>query len=54
MKLTHLLVIGLLAISVATLRAADMPATQPAERTTESGLKIIAVNSIDGRDGAEG
>jgi peptidylprolyl isomerase len=47
MKLTHLLVIGLLAFSIATLRAADAPATQPAERTTESGLKIIAVKSVD-------
>jgi hypothetical protein len=47
MKPTNLSVVVLLALLVGTTRAADAPSTQPSERTTPSGLKIIEVKKLD-------
>jgi len=46
MKATHLAAILISLAIVFSVPAADAPATQPAERTTESGLRIIEVKSI--------
>lgn len=47
MKPTNLSVVMLIALLAGTTRAADAPSTQPAERTTLSGLKIIEVKKLD-------
>jgi peptidylprolyl isomerase len=51
MKLITLITVVVLAISL-SLRA-DAPSSQPAKRTTESGLQIIDVKTIDGALTAE-
>src|SRR6184192_1901517 len=46
MKSTQLSVIMLVLVSIVSVRAADAPATQPAARTTESGLKVIETKPV--------
>src|SRR5947207_15828148 len=47
MKPFNLSVVVLIACLCGMTRAADAPSTQPAERTTPSGLKIIEVKKLD-------
>lgn len=47
MKPINLSVVILIALLGIQVRAADAPSTQPAERTTPSGLKIIDVKKLD-------
>jgi FKBP-type peptidyl-prolyl cis-trans isomerase len=46
MKTSLLSVMFAVVLVAACVRAAEAPATQPAERTTESGLKIIETKTI--------
>jgi peptidylprolyl isomerase len=46
MKIVNLLTLAALSLLALTVRGDDAPATQPAERTTASGLKIIEVKPL--------
>jgi peptidylprolyl isomerase len=45
-RLSYLLGVTLVFVSVLAVRAADAPTAQPPTRTTESGLKIIDVKTV--------
>ena len=53
MKTALLLGLILGCIPIFTARGADAPATQPSERTTASGLKIVEVQKLDAAQTAQ-